>query len=599
MAKKIKVHKYTASEIIELYDNKGSTVAVSELADQFETDYNLFALDPYVAEAGHLSYTSPKAKNDFLKVLFGINKSSLTWQIVTAEDAPEDERKSANDGESLLTGIIEEANRNLSRVGEPTLRDGLAWFSGIRGMVGLKCLIYTNADKETEIDIRPLDPLHMRWERGVLGMVWVGFDYSVSKVEAQERFGIELTGEEDARVIDFFTRNINATVFASGQKGSPTSQFIKEPTPHGLGHVPIWVGFAGGMPTVYNKNNVLQLKHRATSVYNSSRGIYEPFNKQVSFILDTAEKSVAGTLVYQSKDGKKTIKGDPYQNWQVVSIAEGEKIEPLMPARVPPETAMVLSIIDRDKQESTVPYPIGYGVDVGGVHSGTALAMLNDNTRSVYDPFCGLMEQAYQWLCEEILEQFKAKGQKMQLKGFNQDGKFFTFDANPTDIQDSWYVNVKVEPKLPRDEAGELQMALAATQPRANGRPFMSDYTAYEKVIKLANPDAENTRIDDQLTNDMIAKMPQFQIRRIAQALIDKGDREGAEEFLASIPPPQGGGQPQGQPMGQPMGQGGGQQLSPEEVSKLVQIAQQLQAEGKPIPEDIKVALTMAQGQPQ
>jgi len=51
--------------------------------------------------------------------------------------------------------------------------------------------------------------------------------------------------------------------------------------------------------------------------------------------------------------------------------------------------------------------------------------------------------------------------------------------------------------------------------------------------------------------------------------------------------------------MGQPMGQGGGQQLSPEEVSKLVQIAQQLQAEGKPIPEDIKVALTMAQGQPQ
>lgn len=595
--------EYTASDIIELYDKKRASLAFSQMIDQMEDDFNLFALEPYEAEKGHESYTSPKPKNDFLKILYGINKASLTWQIVTAEDAPENERKAANDGESLLTGIIDQANLNLSKVGESTLRDSLAWFGCGRGVTGLKCLIYTNADKETEIDIRPLDPQHMAWERGTQGLVWAAFEYHVSKSEAFDRWGIELEGEEDGRVIDFFNTKINAVVFSYGKgKGVGANQFVKPPTPHNLDHVPIWVGFPTGMPTVYNKNNDLQLKHRAASVYASSRSIYKPFNKQVSFMLDTAEKSVAGTLVYQSKDGKKTVKGNPFASWQVISVAEGETLMPLMPPKVPPEAAMVLSIIDRDKQESTVPYPIGYGVDTGA-HSGTALSMLNDNTRSIYDPFCGMMEEAYRWLCGEILSQFKSKGQKMTLRGFNQESKYFTFEANPTEIEEDWYIQVKCEPKLPRDEAGELQMALAATNPRApSGRPFLSNYTAYEKIIKIQNPDAEITRIDDQMILDQINAMPQFQIRKIAKALLDKGDREGAVEFLASQPSlggvPQGpGGAPQGIAQEQSALQGAGQPLSPQEIQKLVAIAQQLQSQGKPIPQDIAQALQMAQQQ--
>ncbi len=616
--KKKTEHKYTASEILDLYDKKRSSTAFSQMVDQMEDDFNLFALEPYEAEKGHLSYTSPKPKNDFLKILYGINKASLTWQVVTAEDAPENERKAANDGESLLTGIIHQANRNLSKVGESTLRDSLAWFGCGRGVAGLKCLIYTNADKETEIDIRPLDPQHMAWERGTQGLVWAAFEYHVSKSEALDRWGIELEGEEDGRVIDFFNTKINAVVFSYGKgKGAGASQFVKPPTLHNLDHVPIWVGFPSGMPTVYNKSNDLQLKHRAASVYASSRGIYEPFNKQVSFMMDTAEKSIAGTLVYQSKEGKKTVKGNPFASWQVISVAKGESITPLMPPKVPPESAMVMSVIDRDKQESTVPYPIGYGVDTGA-HSGTALSMLNDNTRSIYDPFCGMLEEAYRWLCEEILSQFKSKGQKMTLRGYNQEGKFFTFDANPADIQDDWYVQVKVEPKLPRDEAGELQMALAATNSRApSGRPFMSNYTAYEKIIKLQNPDAENTRIDDQMTIDQINAMPQFKIRAIAKALLDKGDRVGAQEFLASIPapggqqgspqgqggvgqPPMGGGPPGGPVQGQNMPTGGqqGQPLSPQDLEQLAAIAAQMKAQGKPIPPEIAQTLQAAQNMP-
>ena len=563
---------YTAAAIIDLVTTKRGTTSFEELLQQMETDFDLFTLKPYVAEKDHQSYTSPAPKNDFNKVLAGLNKATLTWQIVTAEDAPQSERDAANDGEKLLTGVLDRVDRQLRKIGEPPLRQGIGWYAGARGMSGLKCLIYANDQKETVFDIKPIDPMHMAWEQGAEGLVWWAYLYHISKAEALERWGITLTTkEQDAIIIDFFTQKINAIVLYMGGASSLTGQFVKEVAPHGLDHVPAWVGFASSMPTVYTRDSLPTLKYRAASVYASSRGIYEPHNKQVSFIMDTAEKSVAGTLIYETEEGKKGIEGDPYANWQVIRTKKGEVLKPLDPPKVPPESAVILSVIDRDKQQSTVPYPTGYGIDQQA-HSGAALSMMNDGTKSVYSPFTGLIEDAFQWLCEEIISQFKAKGQTLKLQGFDPAGKFFAFEAKPQTIKDDWYIKVTCEPKLPRDEAGELQMALAATQPRANGKPFMSDYTAREKIVKMQNPDAEETRIQSQLVNDMIDKLPAMQVRQVAKALIDKGDIQGAKEFLATIPPPGGGPPPTGgAPAGMPAGAAPQAGAIPPQVAAIIQ----------------------------
>jgi len=565
--KKPKEKKYTAGQILEMVDKKMSSDSFDELTTQMENDFNLFSLVPYEAEKDHQSYTSPSPKNDFLKVFHGVNKANLMWQIVTPEDAPEKERDAANKGEQLITGILDRADRRLRTLGEPPLRNGLSWHGCGRGMAGLKCLIYVDDSKDTQVDIRALDPMHMAWEQGQDGLVWGAFLYHVSKAEAEERYDITLKEGEDAIVIDFFDRVNNAVVLVKGSaEGKKESEFVKDPTPHGLNHVPIWLGFASGMPTVFTKENEPTLKQRAASVYASSRGIYEPKNKQVSFIMDTAEKSVAGTMTYETDDGKKSIEGDPFGNWKVIRLKKGEVLKTLDPPKVPSESAVILSVLDRDKQESTVPYPIGYGIDPG-THSGTALTIMNDNTRSSYDPFCGMLADAFRWLCEEILIQFKTKGQKMKLKGFDSSGKFFVMEANPHDIEDDWYINVTCEPKLPRDEAGELQMALAATQARQPfGRPILSDYTAREKYMKIPNPDAEDERIEEQQIRRMIEQMPNVQVRRVAQELLDKGDKQGAVEFLSSISSPM-----QGQQQ-----QGGQQGIPPEAMEILQQASKQL-----------------------
>jgi hypothetical protein len=338
-------------------------------------------------------------------------------------------------------------------------------------------------------------------------------------------------------------------------------------------------------------------------------------NKQISFIMDTAEKSVAGTLVHSSPDGMKTIKGDPFGTYQVINTVYGvEEIRALEPPKVPPESRLLMEIIDKDKQASTIPYPIGYGLDPSS-HSGAALSMMNDNMRSVYGPFSSLVEDAFRWLCEEILSQFKKKGQKITLKGFNNKEEFFTLDASPNDIQDDWYVVVKCEPKLPRDEAGEMQMALMATAPRGpTNRPFLSDLTAREKIIKLQNPDAEETRIDDQIIKQMIAAMPNIQVRKVAEQLRMKGDLKGAMELLSQLPSPMagagGGGGMGGQPSGPTEGamptggqpgagqtaQGGNVPMpTAQEIPQILALAENLLKQGKKLPPELQMVLQKIQ----
>jgi len=605
MAKTKKEIKYTANQIVDMHDKKRSSTPFTDLFDQMEGDFDLFALKPYVAEIGHQSYTSPKPLNDFTKVLTGINKASLTWQIAVPEDAPENDRDAASKGEEILTGVLTQADENLSSNGEPPLRMSSGWLGCNRGAVGIKCLIYNDDNKEVVIDIQSFDPLHMAWEKGYKGLNWASFEYMVSKVEAEERWNVTIK-EEEARVIDFFTRKINAIVIVEGS-AEDGRQFVKDPTPHGLDHVPVWIEFAGGMPTVFNRCYEQKLKQRANSVFAASRNIYTPMNKQVSFIMDTSEKSVAGTLVYETENGVKGIEGDPFANWKVIKTKTGEILKALEPPKVPPESAAILSILDRDMQQSTVPFPAGYGLDPG-THSGSALSMLNDNTRSIYDPFTSLLERAYKWLCKEILIQFKAKGQKITLKGFNQDGKFYTLDASPDDIQDNWYINVKCEPKLPRDEAGELQMALQATQTRKDGTPLISDFTAREKIIKLQNPDAEQARIDEQILKRQIESIPEYKLRKMALAMLKAGDKDGVQLFLSKLAELQAKQNPAGQnvqpgqnsatmpsgqtPPGQAVSGSNGQQLSPQEIAKLQAIAQQYEKAGQPVPQDIQLALS-------
>ena len=205
--------EYTAAEIVRIVTRKWQSEPFQRLRQQMDKDFDLFSLEPYKAEVNHQSYTSPAPKNDFLKILHGLNKSSLTWQIRLPEDAPENKRKSASKAEGLLTGVFDRVDRQNRKAGLPTLRAGVSWYACARGVVAVKCLLYANQDGEQEIDIQALDPYWMCWEDGHSSRAWVAYIYHVSKTEAKETWDKEIgTDEKDGVVIDWWTRKNNAVV---------------------------------------------------------------------------------------------------------------------------------------------------------------------------------------------------------------------------------------------------------------------------------------------------------------------------------------------------------------------------------------------------
>ena len=496
--------------------------------EDFEQGYQLKKYEP---KSGYESYTSSAPKNFFDKIVDGVNRASLTIHVNTGEDALEEERADANEAELFLEGALNHIDRLGRKTRQKALRRQLAFFSGLRGWIVMRALVYVPKGKtETTFDVKVWDPMHVYWEDGVNGAIWVAHQRKATRSQIHSEYGVKIEGA-DGMVTDFWTEDQNMVLV--------DTTWLKEPTDHNIGHVPVFVGNVGDMPDIQNKDfsgdNIgvhNTLEYQGESVWTAARGVIEPRNRYISQLMDTAKRSVAGSLVHKSPKGDKKIKGDPYASFQAIPIEEGESIEPLELPTAPPETAAILGLLDHDWQQSTLPYPLAYG-GTAAAESGRALAIRIEATRSAYSPRTHLLREAYQWLSEELLSQFANKAignKKIELYGDNpMTDTFFRNGYKPTDIKPEWIVDVIVEPRLPRDEQVEIEMAIAASTPRAEGKqPLMAVSSARKQIMKLKNPDLEEQKVLAEEGKEI----PPIKFRRMAAAVEAQGDAEGARLIM-------------------------------------------------------------------
>ena len=521
----------TESEITRAITEKEGEF--STLYDRMATDFDLFALTEYEAKdefgnarKGYQAYTTSQPRNFFDKVLDGLNRAELTIQIMLPEDATKDEQAKASDGELYLFGALNAIDRRLARRGEPPLREGLGHFMCLRGLFCMRVLVYVPSGKEDVVfDVVPWDPLHMTWETGPEGLLWAAYKRKATRAQVMAEYGIE-TSSKEVEVIDFWDAERNSVIVGG--------TFTKAPKAHNIGHVPVLVRFVGSMPGMYTKDFESTVEHQGDSVWSACRKLYEPYNKYVSTIMDKHVASMTGSLLHWSEDGQKRIVGDPYRTYQEIPLAYGkEEVKPLQLSPSPPEAAAILAIVSNDIQQSSLPYPLAYGGTQQAM-SGTALSVLADATRSVYSPRTGAMAQAYTWLCEELLSQFAKKGMGVtELRGYKEE-KFFSVKAGPDKINPDWFVSVRVEPRMPRDEEKEIMMALAATRKQGPGDiPLLSKQTARENILMIRDPASEETRA----LAEMGKALPPIMAMNIAAALKAQGESELAEQVMMLLRP--------------------------------------------------------------
>lgn len=523
-----------ASEILDMIKQKGSDL--EELRTRMEDDYDIYRLMEYESKSGYKSFTSTAPKNFFDKILDGVNRASLNIQVRTDEsdDNSDDARDAANDAELFLIGILNDVDRRNRNRRKKGLRNSVAFMSCLRGWVALRVIIYVpKGEENTVFDVVQWDPMHTYWEDGEDGFVWAAHQRKASKAQIRKKYGYDIEGK-DALVTDWWD-GVNNLILVDGD-------FVKPPnaqSAHGLDHVPVFIGNVGDMPDLQTKDftgdgsTANTLKQQGESVFTTAKGIIEPRNEYISHLMDIAERSRSGSLLHYSKDGKKSLEGDPFRTYQEIKLStdQDERIEPLELPHAPPEVGAVLGALDHDWQQSTLPYPLAYG-GTQAAESGRALAIRIEATRSAYSPRTSLLREVYQWLCEELLAQFAnpARGAKpVQLQGTNPkmdgDEAFFQVKKGPTDIQKDWVVEVSVEPRLPRDEEVEINMSIAATRSGPGGeQPLVAVRTARTDILHLRNPDREEQKV----LLEMGRTMPAIMNRRIAKALSEAGDEESA-----------------------------------------------------------------------
>lgn len=522
----------TEADITTLITEKETEL--KDLFEQMEEDFvERYCCAEYKADSGYESYTSSMPRNFFDKVSDGINRSELSIQIKLPDDATEKERRGASVGEQFLWGSLDEINRNF-RGSEPPLREQIAFYECIRGWVSLRALVYQSKG-QTVFDVLVWDILHTTWEKGKRDNLWGANKRKLSKAQIKAEYGMTINGK-DAELIDWFDEERNAIII--------DKVFAKKPKEHKIGHCPVGIFSVGSMPTMQTQKFESTIQHRGHSVWAASRHLYDPMNKITSRTMDRYERSVVGSLVHTSKDGKAALEDgvDPYRTFQEIKLKEGESIEPLKVPEAPPETAILHSIINRDIDQSTLPYPLSYG-GTRQAMSGAALGVLVEGTRSVYSPRTSCLEQSYTWLCEELLSQYNERISKSTaMRGFKPDGSFFSLKVKPSEIDPSWYIVVSAQPKLPRDKQAEIMMAIAATQKRGPGDiPLVSKQTAREDIMHLRDPDAEQ----DKVFEEMGEGLEPIMITKIVAALKARGKEDLAQDVLMLLQPPGGRAQPQ------------------------------------------------------
>jgi hypothetical protein len=543
----------TVSEILAAVQDEEEYL--NEARQQMESDFGMIFLEDSGFEPEDNTYAEfvdPAPQNFFNKVVDGANRALVRIAIKLPEDSSDDDKSQASDGELFIFGALKNIDDRLTATQEPPLRESIVWHGACRGWMAVRCIVHI-PDKKTEVafDVVPWDPMHMTWKSGKNGLLWAAYKRWLSYAEAYTEYGEEVAekvGEKGAITVDWWDTEGNSIIVGS--------DFIKDNEPHGLDHVPVFLTPVGSMPTVMPSVTGLKsndqrnaIKHRGQSVLHAWRQTIGPHNEEVSFIMDVARRARDAPLLYETESGTKTLKDDPYGSFKIISLAQGEKLAPIPLPPTPPESEQILSVIQRGRLEATLPQPISHGGS-SSPESGIALAIRIDQTRSVYSPRTEGVARVYSWLCKELIGQTKKKaGRKsIPLSGFNSDNEFFRITMTPKQLDPEWFFDVRVEPRLPRDETEEANRFMMLTSSPADGEAGMSYETGREEILKIRNPAAEHGRV----LREKAERLPPVQITALASSLAEQGNEEGARQVLAwgiqegAIAPPEEEGAPAG-----------------------------------------------------
>jgi len=514
------------------------------LKQRWDDDFDLWRQLKYNAGKGYYSYTSNSARVLIDKLLSLINTSHLIIQIPSDELTTED-RKIASAIEKFLYGAINLNDTRLKKLGQPILRDALAWLFLVRGGAGIRTFVNKDNKGKTKIEIVPWDLYSTAYSIGADGVDWAVHKRMATRESIFKEYpnlpiappkepawyskmfgqGGSQSGD-DVAVYDYWDERENGIIVEN--------VWAKEPEKHGCDRCPVDIIQVGSMPSVTSTNATLETEaYRGDGALAANRNIYPILNKTLSDYLAIVRRGVKTPLQFASSDGKKTLDKDIFEveKAAVIPTERDDVIKPIIPPSMPKDADDLLAFILGETQRGGLSH-----ISMGELNvrlSGYAISELQQSLITTLSPFIQAMERAYVSIADALIEQFASGGYKpIEVMGYTSRGVPFGYPKQEkiktTDLEKDWRPIVKLVARLPKDDAQRMQLANIARQ---GDPPLMSHRDILEDYLEVQDPDQVLQRIDEQWGN----RIPMVRLQKTFQAYVEAGEMLKASLVLEEM----------------------------------------------------------------
>lgn len=502
---------------------------------RMESDYGLYRMNSYDAGAGYQAYTSnaPRILADkIISYLTSANMSIRVNMSATVADRSPGTKK-----EKLAIGSLNLADERMQRIGQPTLREQIAFYAVLRGWYAGRALLNKRKDGSTYVDITPFDPLHCVYEMDDDGVVWLAHKTrrSPASIKAKYKIDVEPAIEKDGElagidVWDYYDREQHGIIIA---KGNDEYEWGKKLTNHnikdvnGTSFAPIFLGAVGPSPWIQAETaSDDTARDFGESIYASNRQLYDDLNFAMSAYKTLVRRAVKRPYKVISPDGTTTLEADPWQDGSEVPLPAGTEIQLLEEVSMPVDAPAFVGIVSGELQRGGLSN-VSYG-ELPFAISGFAAKVLQEGSAHQIEPRVKAMTACYKQITELITMQYELGGFKaMDVTGRHNDvSSYFHEEIKPADIEDAGAIEVKFGVRMPQDEP---QLITMAQMMREGQRPLAPDEWIWENVLQIADVDQFKNAISAQQAH---STEPKALLITLIEGLMQTGEQEKALIYI-------------------------------------------------------------------
>jgi len=512
-----------------LKDIKECEARTLERRDLAEEDFGLLRLEPYCSD----KEKKPNAKNFTTnsasvlghKLIETLAYSKLKLRIEIT-DENQKERDALSLTERLDIGSIRLADQRLKSIpgSGGGIQSQLSFHAPIRGFVALRFLMKKEDDLVIP-DVAVWDWLNTRWGAGTKGLEWACYRRWASASQLKEEYGDIKHAKADKQgrieVWDAWDKNEEG-VFVG-------EEWIQEPEPHGLNYVPVYIREVGSTPFIQSSKFDDTFKDVGVSCFANNRHIYKLESEILSDYRTIVQKAAKNPLVIEW-DSTKGDKPEPEQDPNVpggivyVDTSKGQSIGEFVKSEMPRDAAFLLSNYMQQLSMGGMA-PIAYG-QINQQMPAALGGMLTRAAMSVLKPAQLAIEEAFEWLCEEINSQYtNGDFGEMTLQGVDSTNRRFRVEVLPDKINTDWKVECDLVPDLLQDKLENAGLALQLKEARLWSRQTAMDEVGVEDV------DSEIKKIQRENAEGLA----EVDLMKAAVACIDDKDYSTADILLMEL----------------------------------------------------------------